>query len=75
MVNDYQMYVDAARVATYWESPHDMLDNGIVIHHAGGDNTGKGSAIINSVRAKARLRGLQIRATWLDNFTVKIVWY
>jgi hypothetical protein len=72
--SDFELYGRIARLASKWELPQDRLDNGVVLHEVPKD-TAKASTIINSARFQAKQTGYQIRATWLDNWTVKLVWY
>ena len=72
--NEFELYGKMARLAAKWELPNDRLDNGIVLHNIA-QGTHKASTIINSARFYAKQSGYQIRATWLDGWTVKIVWY
>lgn len=71
---EFELYGKMARLAAKWELPHDRLDNGVVLHDIP-QGTAKSSTIISTARYCAKQSGYQIRATWLDNWTVKIVWY
>jgi hypothetical protein len=72
--NEFNLYGSVATITAKWELAHDRLSNGVVIHHIP-FGTSKASTIINSIRYVAKKAGYQIRATWVDNWSVKIVWY
>jgi hypothetical protein len=71
---EFDLYGKIARLASKWELEHDRLENGVILHHIPFD-TAKASTIINSARFYAKQDGYKIRATWLDEWNVKIVWY
>ena len=73
MNDSYSAYVAAAKVTAKWELPHDMLENGIIVHHVPKD-TSKGYAIVNSIRFAVKKAGFTPRITWLDDWTLKVIW-
>jgi len=72
--DEFNVYRAAAVISAKWELPNDRLENGIVLHDVPRD-TAKASAIVNSIRFAAKKLGYQIRVTWLDGWTMKVVWY
>lgn len=70
----YDTYSKAAAIAGKWELPHDKLENGIIIHHVP-EKTGKAKLIMSSIRRAATNNGLAVRFDWLDQWTLKAVWY
>lgn len=71
---EFNLYGKMARLASKWELEHDRLDNGVVFHNIP-MNTAKSSTILQTARWYAKDSGYKIRATWLDGWTVKIVWF
>lgn len=73
MSQSYDVYLKAARKATSWELEHDMLENGIIVHHVPKETT-KAEMLIKDITYYARQSGMKTHVAWLDDWTVKITW-